>query len=1115
MKRGKPMIDRIRILSFSGPLVLLWWIGSAVALEQRHNIRFDRLGLEEGLSQETVYDILQDRDGILWLATQEGLNRYDGYTIRTYLHEPDEPGTLSHDWVWTVLEDRSGTLWVGTDGGGLNRFDRRTGSFIHYRHAEHDRATLSNDVVRVVFEDRDDGLWVGTDGGLNRFDPETGTFRRFRHDPADPFSISDDRVRAVVQDRRGLLWVATDGGGLNQMDLARDNFHQFRHDPNNPGSLSSDRVRSLYEARDGMLWIGTYDGGLNRYNPRTGTFKHYQGQGTGLESDFVREMLQDHRGVLWVATDNGLHEYRPESDTFVRYGSDVANPKSLADNRTISLFQDAGEVLWVGTYAGLNKWNYQTIAFRLYRGAQANGLRSDAILAFAETNGGDWWIGTYEGLYRYRSESGMFELQPLEIAPGQPGDERITALATDPGGELWIGTRAGGLFRLDPRTGQTTHYPATSAPGGLSVGGVTALSVDQEESLWVATFGGGLYRHDRALDRFEAYRHDPEDPASLPSNRVVSILITDNGEIWVGTFGAGAARRSAEAGGFLTFTNEPGDKTSLSNNTVWAIHEDLRGNLWFGTQGGGLNLLPADQRTLVDPAFQRFGRRQGLRSQVVYGVLSDDQGNIWASSNRGLVRLVPSSGRVTHYDTHHGLQAYEFNSGAYLRTRRGEMLFGGSKGFNAFFPSEVRLREYKPPVVLTNVFKVNEPLVRPGGLQRLEHLDLAAEDYLVTFEFSGLDYSSPGDNAYRYKLEGYDTDWIESGSVRRASYTNLPSGQYRFMVLAAGPGGVWSDPSINLDVIVHPPWYLSPVAYLAYALGLIAALLAGYALHRRRLAREASLRVELEREISDRTQELVERGLELEERNRELRALNTRLEETSITDPLTGLNNRRFVREFMQKTAGSLDRRLEKLPLATVQKHGPRLFCIVLDVDGFKPQIERFGPAFGDRVLERIGRDLRGLCREADLVARWGEDQFLLVGETADVEIVMAIAERLVSVISEIDHRTADNELVRITITAGLTLYPFSIVQPHLFTWEQVTAISQQATVLGKQKGGNRCVGIGVGSLGLSRGDFKKILSDPDGMERRGAIKIHFIGPGARATAVEDPDETEGGPHAA
>lgn len=1114
MKLGKPMIDRNRILSLSGPLVLLLWIGSAIALEQRHNIRFDRIGLEEGLSQETVFDIVQDRDGIIWLATQEGLNRYDGYTIRTYLHEPDEPGTLSHDWIWTVFEDRAGTLWVGTDGGGLNRFDRRSGSFVAYRHDPSDPASLSDDAVRVIFEDRDGALWVGTEGGLNLLDRETGSFQRFRHDPADAFSISDDRVRAVVQDRRGLLWVATDGGGLNQIDLARNSFHHFRHDSNNAASLSSDRLRSLYEARDGMLWIGTYDGGLNRYNPRTGTFKHYRGRDTGLESDFVREMLQDHRGVLWVATDNGLNEYRPESDTFVRYGSDVANPKSLSDNRTVSLYQDSGEVLWVGTYAGLNKWNYQTIAFRLYRGAQANGLQNDTILAFAEAGDSDWWVGTYGGLYRYRSDSGVFELHPLETAPGQPGDQRVTALASDPDGHLWIGTRAGGLFRLDPDTGHTAHYPPADAPGALAVGGVTALSIDQENALWVGTFGGGLYRHEREQDRFKAYRNDPEDSASLPSDRVVSVLITDNGELWVGTFGAGAARLSA-AGGFLTFKNAPGDKTSLSNNTVWAIHEDLGGNLWFGTQGGGLSMLTADQRGLLAPSFQRFGRRQGLHSQVVYGVLSDDQGNIWASSNRGLVRLVPSSGRITHYDTHYGLQGYEFNSGAYLRTRRGEMLFGGSSGFNAFFPSEVRLREYKPPVLLTNVFKVNEPLAHPGGPSQLERLELVAEDYLVTFEFSGLDYSAPSENAYRYKLEGYDTDWIEAGTVRRASYTNLPAGEYRFMVLAAGPGGVWSDPSINLDVIVQPPWYLSAAAYAAYALGFLALLFAGYALHRRHLAREAGLRVELEHEISERTQELVERGVELEERNRELRSLNTRLEETSITDPLTGLNNRRFVQEFMQKTAGSLDRRLEKLPLATVQQHGPRLFLIVLDVDGFKSLIERFGPAFGDRVLERIGRDLRSLCREADLVARWGEDQFLLVGETADVEIVMAIAERLVGAFSQIDHRTADNELVRITITAGLTLYPFSIVQPHLFTWEQVAAISQHATALGKHHGGNRCVGIGVGSLGLSQGDFKKILSDPEAMERRGAIKIHFIQPGSRADAMVDSDETEGGPHAA
>ncbi|MDJ0654406.1 MAG: two-component regulator propeller domain-containing protein [Xanthomonadales bacterium] len=1070
------------------------------AVELQQNIRFEHLGLEDGLTQESVYDIIQDSDGMIWMATQEGLNRYDGYDITAFLHDPEDTGSLSHDWVWTVMEDSKGNLWVGTDGGGLNRYDPISGDFEHFRHDPENPRSLAGDEVRAIFEDSDGWIWLGTDSGLSSYNPESGFFSNFTEDPER--GLTSNKVRAILQDRRGLMWIATDGGGLSQLDPARRSFSHYRHDADNPNTVSTNRLRSLFEANDGMIWIGTYDGGVNRFNPRTSRFTRYNTPGSGLVDEvniaadtgliddvIYRDILQDHRGVLWVAADNGLHEYRPESDTFVRYVNDIIDPKSLSSNRVISIIQDSGDVLWVGTYAGVNIWNYQTVAFNLYKSSEDNGLVDDTIASFSEAANGDWWVGTYDGLYYYERESGNFNrfgLRDSDLLEAHPA----TAVAVGDGGEVWIGTQTRGLIRVDTGTGEWVHYDANKEdPNALQNPGITNLRY-AAGNLWVATWGGGLHRYQPESDDFRVYRHSPDDAGSLPSDRVVSVAVTQNDEVWVGTFGAGVARLDAAGEGFVRYVQESGNRSSISSNAIWAIHEDASGNLWFGTQGGGLSMLPQNERGSELPKFKRFGRNQGMRSLVVYGVLSDEQGNIWMSSNRGIARLNRSNSRISHYDVHHGLQGYEFNANAFMKTRRGELVFGGSNGFNSFFPSEVRIKDYSPPVLLTNIYKVNEPVTEPASIHELSELVLSAQDYLVTFEFAGLDYATPEGVTYEYMLQGYDQSWIRSATIRRASYTNLPAGDYQFMVRAAGASGNWSDTGVNLPVQVLPPWYLTRMAMAGYIAILVLLAFASFGLHRRRLRMEARRAQLLEKEVDQRTEQLAARSDELEQRNIDLRALNAKLEESSITDTLTGLNNRVFVGEFMQRTTGTLDRRLEKLPLSSIQQNGPRLFMLLVDLDRFREINEEFGSDFGDEVLRATGQCLKGICRGADLAARWGGDQFLMIGETSQTGAISKIAERALRRIAEVDHRPANSPVQHVTASCGLAFYPFSTLQPHLYTWEQVLAIAERAASLSKQAGGGHCVTISSGRQGISRGDLKRILDDPKALEATGAIQI-------------------------
>jgi PAS domain S-box-containing protein len=835
------------------------------------NIKFQHIAREQGLSQAFVTSILQDREGFMWFGTQEGLNRYDGYRFTTFTHRTDDPGSLSHDTVKTLLEDRRGVLWVGTDGGGLSRFNPADSSFTHFRHDPDDPGSLSNDRVRALLEDHSGRLWVGTDGGgLSRLDrlaegdgaaAGAGSFVRYEHDPANPAGISHNRIRGLFEDRLGLLWIATDGGGLDMLDPRTGLFTHYRHDPEDPRSLSSDRVRVVYGDRDGAVWAGTYENGLNRLDRRServagdrvagdrvagdrvagdgsasGTFTRFQhdpGDPTSLGADQIWAIYQDREGTLWIGTGGGLNEWRPQSGDFARYRHDPADPFSLSHDRVSSVLQDRGGVLWVGTYLGLNKWNTAFGSFLHYppQPDDPQQLSASFVTSFAESPEGELWVGTYGGGLNLLTADGTFRHFRHDPAdPRSLGEDRIMSLHVDRRGELWIGTFDSGLNRLERRgdgsaTGTFTRYQHDpDDPHSLSWKGVTSILEDHRGALWVGTYRGGLNRFDRGpptrdTGEFVRYRHDPADPGSLSNDLVIKLYEDRSGTLWIGTEGGGLNRLDdPESGRFTAFRHDPDDPHSLSSDHAWMIHEDRRGDLWIGTDGGGLNRWTAADREAGRAVFRRYTKDDGLPSDIIFGVLSDDEGHLWLSSNRGLTRFDPRTETFKNFDASHGLQNDEFIHGAMLRAAGGEMYFGGINGFNAFDPRRVRENGHVPPVVLTEVLKFNDPVDFGRPLTEVRDITLGYRDYVVAFEFAALDFTASEKNHYRHQLEGFDRQWVDSGTLRRATYTNLEPGSYRFRVRASNNDGVWNDAGLELAIRVLPPPWKTWWAYGLYSL---------------------------------------------------------------------------------------------------------------------------------------------------------------------------------------------------------------------------------------------------------------------------------------------------------
>ncbi|HEY0680909.1 MAG TPA: two-component regulator propeller domain-containing protein [Steroidobacter sp.] len=823
---------------------------------------FEHLTMRDGLSQSTVMSILQDSQGFLWLATESGLDRYDGYSIREYRRERGNDYGLASDYIWKVAEDANGDLWLATRGGGVARWDRRNDRFQQFRHNPGNPDSLADDAVRTLLIDAAGMVWAGLERqGLDVIDPRTGRARHFRHEPGNPRSLPSDGVFALYSDRAGRLWIGTDHG-LSRYEPATNDFV---NGVGQGSALDGARVRAILEDHKGALWVGTFERGLHRLDPTTGQVTSFRQDANNPRSinDRVRALLEDDAQRLWVATSDGLNLFDRASETFVRYGRDADSQHSLRDDDVMSLYQDRGGVLWVGTRAGgASHWSPKSWTLGHYRSSL---FSNTAVNAFADDGAGTVWVGTADGLVeidtlkrterRYTRESPG----PLRLA-----DNTVMALLHDRGGALWIGTMSGGLTRFDPKRRSLRSYRSVpDDPTTLPIDGVMCVYEARDGNVWVGTYGGGLARIDGETGNLTRYPHHGEDATSL-SNPGASAIVEDaRGNLWIGTIGGGLNLLDPRTGRFHHYRNDR-DPSSLSDDTVYALHIDPTGTLWVGTAGGGLDRVigGSDQPDAV--RFRRDERLSNMPSQVVYGIESDRHGHLWLSTNNGLVRIDPRSGSNRLFREAHGLQADEFNFNAHYRGSDGTLYFGGNGGFNAFLPDAEPPPAPPPRLALTGVAILNEHLSfaqfpRSGRPLALEH-----DDKLVTFEFAALDFISPANNRYRFRLEGFDPDWVEAGSVHRATYTNLDAGEYIFRVRASNADGVWSEQDLTIPVhVAAAPWN-TLTARLIYAA--IVLLILGYLwrLQQVRRNRELKYKRKLEEEVLSRTRELEERNTQLQ-----------------------------------------------------------------------------------------------------------------------------------------------------------------------------------------------------------------------------------------------------------
>jgi ligand-binding sensor domain-containing protein len=791
-------------------IVLLLHFSCIVSFSQNTRLNFERITterirLEKGLSQNTVFSILQDSKGYLWFGTWDGLNRYDG--IRFKIYRPDFfnfEESLSDQTINALCEDNEGYIWIGTNLG-LNRFNRKNETFNQYYFNPENDFALSNDTINTLFVDSKGNLWIGTQNGLNRFDTETERFYVFKNIPGDKNSLSNNVIQDIYEDFEHNLWIATNKG-LNKINRNNKTFECFCSS-NCENCISNNTIRSITGDKKGNLYVGT-DGGLNVVNIKTNKIKSFQHDETNPSSishNSVSCIFVNDDMKIWIGTlGGGLNIFDPDNEMFIHYKYNSGNHASISNDFIYSIVKDYTHSIWIGTaWNGVNKVDENLKIFTHYvKRSGVGSLNSNNIWSFAEDREGKIWIASQNGINILNRKTNRFSY--LKHIPGNANsmlDNNTQYIFIDSKDNVWFGYVNSGLSMYNPETKEFTHYKyERNDTSSLQSNSINCITEDKKGFIWVGV-NNGLHRINPYNSEINTFQNNPEDNESLSNNMVYVVYEDNDGELWAGTYN-GLNLLNRKTGKFEIFKHEPNNKNSLTLNKIFSIYQDKKnGYLWVGTMGGGLNRY--DKKT---KEFKHYTERENLPNNVVYATLEDKLGNLWVSTNFGLAQFNTEEERFVVYDVQDGLQSYEFNLGAAYTLKTGEMLFGGLNGFNIFHPEEIKRNQQTPEIVISSYKVLNE--YQNNELNNGDTLKLPFNENFISFEFAALDYTNPEKNQYKYILERFDKEWNFADASRAiAEYTKVSPGTYKLKIIGSNNDGVWNEEGFNLTIIITPPWY--------------------------------------------------------------------------------------------------------------------------------------------------------------------------------------------------------------------------------------------------------------------------------------------------------------------
>ncbi len=859
-------------------------------------VKFERFNSYNGISQNTIRSVTQDQKGFLWIATSDGLNRYDGLNFKIYRPNLEKPEySLPSSVVHKVLIDSENNLWVGTRNG-LRIYDSAKDRFLKYA----GDSLADNKAIDVILEDSDKIIWI-----LPYYEQKILKLDRKNSQKFEVLDCKDFFENGITLAYNAFIGIYQDQANKNILWLCTSQYVLFKYDKTNKKLVKKYKIgtskdnqpgkMSLTEDAEGKLWIAT-DQGLKILDKKTEIFTDIRVSAENTESSKVcLAVFKDRNNYMWVGKLEGLCRFE-NKDSFTLYQTKGNDPNSLNANEVRSIYEDKAGILWIGTdQAGLAKYDPKKIKFKHYEHFETeNSLSYNSIRCFTEDFYGRLWIGTTEGgLDCFDPKTQEFVHYSTDSKPALP-ENRITGIAHDSDGNLWVAFNNKGLLKI--AFDKLRNPIFTAFEKEVPQLSLRSVCVDQKGIVWLGGQSIGLIRFDPKTKKSNTYPLDKQT-----GGVVLNIQKRKDGRLWLGT-NIGLSLFDPETKEFINFKQGKGKGKILSEN-IWGVVVDSKDRTWVGTWGGGLNLF--DEKTQT---FEYFTEKDGLPNNVVYGILEDSKGFLWVSTNYGISKFDLEKKTFKNFTIEDGLQDNEFNRMAFYKSEKtGKMYFGGVNGFNEFDPLQIKTSTYAPPVVFTD-FKLFNRSILPNDSTKIlteciwenPNLELSHEQKVLTIDFAVLHYASPNKNKYAYKMQGFDADWIETTSQKAsATYTNLPSGEYRFAVRGSNSDGFWNEKETTIVIKINPPFYETWWFRLLLAILFIGSFVFWYNWRTHNLALQNE---KLEQEVKLRTHKIEVQNHEILQQNEEL---NQNHEEISSQKELLEQKNN-LLEEYNSKIKQSI-----------------------------------------------------------------------------------------------------------------------------------------------------------------------------------------------------------------
>jgi len=821
-----------------------------------------------GLSQNTINASLKDRFGFIWIGTQDGLSRYDGYKVFVYKHHNKDAQSLPANYITSLCEDKSGDIWVGTRTGGLSRYDRKKDRFCNYPLNVKERSSSESNSINCVYVDHTSRVWIGTNDGLYLFERGKERFIKVEGGKETSAGRFTSVFLSIYESASGKLWIGTTDGLATYDDRER-HWKWYLGNKKRPDQPTE--IYAITEDRYRQLWFGTSNG-LWSLNPKSEAFTHYSAEPDSHSVNGLNPVycITENEGLLWLGTNTTLQSFDPVSKKLVRLPARTADGEPMPDDAIYTLLKDDAGILWIGTSSqGILKYDKKLTIIPWFNASQ-HSLPSakNIVRSIAEDDHGDLYLATDEGLIhadrrglvktKFNYKAGKNSLSSNYTTDVLVSKDRTT---------VWIGTSNSGLDRLDLRTGLYRHFVAGKGNDRINCNSIAMLLEDKSGRIWIATNYGGVNILDPATGVVTKLTHDPSNINSLCDNVVQTLYEDRKGNIWMGGYTHGISIYNPVTKLFKHLNTQ---NSRICSNVISDLYEDNKGNMWVGTMEGGLSCYHTKTGK-----FTSVTEENGLIDNTVNSVLGDRSGSIWLSTNRGIMRYDAKNGKFKVLDQFNGLKSLEFNIGSGLTLRDGKIALGSINGYTIFDPKQVITNYHMPPVVITDLWLFNKTAVAGEKNSPLKEnilttsaITLDHEQSMFAIGFAALDHTASERNRYAYRLDGFDKDWIFTDH-RRATYTNLEPGKYTFRVKAANNDGLWNERTTNLVIVIRPPFWMTWWFRMLLAT-LVVALI--YFTHRYRLRIMRRQQFELRKQVKERTAEVTAQRDELHKLNQNLRS---------------------------------------------------------------------------------------------------------------------------------------------------------------------------------------------------------------------------------------------------